>query len=74
MLADSIQMKKSRSNRESTFYKAFDAGRKAVKDRRTPLLLLTLAFMAVGATVHECYEHNYIRTYVPQWPQCSFLL
>jgi hypothetical protein len=44
----------------SRFNKAFDAGRVAVKNRRTALLLCVLALMAVVATVQEYSEHSYL--------------
>ena len=44
----------------NNFNKAFEAGRNAVRNRRTVLLLMVFAFMAVGAAIDECLEHHYV--------------
>ena len=42
------------------FQKAFEAGRNAVRKRRTALLLSILAFMAADASIYECLHHHYV--------------
>jgi hypothetical protein len=44
----------------NTFAKAFDAGRNAVRNRRTALMLSMFAFMAVWAAIAEYLEHRYV--------------
>jgi hypothetical protein len=44
----------------SSFDKAFDAGRNAVRNRRTALLLCVLAFMAGLTIIQEYSERHYI--------------
>jgi len=39
---------------------AFTAGRKAVKNRRTLLLLLVSAFMGIDAAIHELHAERYL--------------
>jgi len=42
------------------FQKAFEAGRNAVRNRRTALLLSILAFMAADTIIYECLHHHYV--------------
>ena len=44
----------------SRFNDAFEAGRNAVRDRRTALLVCVLAFMAGLATIQEYSERHYV--------------
>ena len=42
------------------FQRAFDAGRRGVRNRRTALLLSILAFMAADTIIYECLHHHYV--------------
>jgi hypothetical protein len=44
----------------NNFDKAFDAGRIAVKRRRTPLLLALCVFMGVDAAIREYAAHKHL--------------
>ncbi len=44
----------------STFDKAIETGRKAIKNRRTALLLLVCLFMAISSAGEEILAHHYV--------------
>lgn len=44
----------------SKFATGFEAGRRAVRERRTMLLWLVQVFMTVDVVIHECSERHYV--------------
>jgi hypothetical protein len=42
------------------FQEAFEAGRNAVRNRRTAMLFSILAFMAGDTIIYECLHHHYV--------------